>query len=154
MASKRAIDSFLACRRLAMVGVSRNPRHFSRTLFRAFLDRGYDVVPVNPNGGEIEGRPAVASVSAIEPGVQAALLVTPAPASAAVVRECAAAGVARIWLYRAGGEGAVSPEAVRAARERNLELVDGACPFMFLPGASFFHRAHGFFHRLGGHVTA
>jgi hypothetical protein len=48
----------------------------------------------------------------------------------------------------------VSPEAVAEAGARGIELVDGACPFMFLPRASFFHRVHGFFHRLGGHVEA
>lgn len=39
MATKRAIDSFLACRRVAVVGVSRDPKDFSRTVFRAFVHR-------------------------------------------------------------------------------------------------------------------
>ncbi len=30
MASKRAIDSFLSCRRIAVLGVSRDPKDFSR----------------------------------------------------------------------------------------------------------------------------
>ena len=51
MASKQAIDSFLSCRRIAVVGVSRDPKDFSRAVFRAFVERGYDAVPVNPNGG-------------------------------------------------------------------------------------------------------
>jgi predicted CoA-binding protein len=154
MASKRAIDSFLACRRVAFVGVSREPKHFSRALYRAFAERGYDVVPVNPNGGEIEGRPAARSVGDVQPPVEAALLLTPPPASAAVVRECDAAGVRRVWLHRGGGQGAVSPEAVAAARDARMELVDGACPFMFLRGTPFFHRVHGFFHRVGGRLEA
>jgi predicted CoA-binding protein len=40
MASKQAIDSFLSCRRLAVVGVSRDPKDFSRAVFRAFVERG------------------------------------------------------------------------------------------------------------------
>lgn len=154
MASKRVIDSFLACRRLAVVGVSRDPRDFSRSLFRAFAERGYDVVPVNANGGTIEGREAARRLADVQPPVEAALLMTPQDASAAVVRDCAAAGVKRVWLYRAAGAGAVSPQAVAAARERGMEIVDGACPFMFLPGASLFHRVHGFFHRLSGGLEA
>lgn len=154
MASKRVIDSFLACRRLAVVGVSRDPKHFSRSLYRAFAERGYDLVPVNANGGEIDGRPAARRLADVQPPVEAALVMTPKDASAAVVRECAAAGVKRLWLFRAAGDGAVSEEAVAAARERSLEVVDGACPFMFLPGASLLHRVHGFFHRLGGHLEA
>jgi predicted CoA-binding protein len=154
MASKRVIDSFLASRRLAVVGVSRDPRDFSRSLFRAFAERGYDVVPVNANGGTIEGREAARRLADVQPPVEAALLMTPQDKSAAVVSDCAAAGVKRVWLYRAGGAGAVSPEAVAAAREHGMEVVDGACPFMFLPGASLFHRVHGFFHRLGGGLEA
>ena len=56
MASKQAIDSFLSCRRIAVVGVSRDPKDFSRAVFRAFVERGYDAVPVNAAGGEVEGR--------------------------------------------------------------------------------------------------
>ena len=77
MASKNAIDSFLACRRLAIVGVSRDPKDFSRSVFRAFVERGYDVVPVNANGGDIEGRPAVRRIADVEPPIEAALLMIP-----------------------------------------------------------------------------
>ncbi len=114
---------------------SRDPKDFSRSLFRAFVERGYDVVPVNANGGDVDGRPAVRrdrGRRAADRGGSPHDRRT--QASAAVVRECAAAGVERVWLYRAAGDGAVSPEAVAAAREHGLEVVDGACPFMFLPG--------------------
>jgi predicted CoA-binding protein len=123
MPSKRSIDSLLSCRRIAVVGASRDPKDFSRALFRAFVERGYDVVPVNA--------PAA-----------------PGP----VVRECADAGVKRVWLHRGAGQGAVSPEAVALCRERGLEVVDGECPFMFLPDAGFVHRVHRFFRRLGGRL--
>jgi len=43
----RASD-FLAQRRIALVGVSRDPRDLSRALFRELRGRGYDVVPVHP----------------------------------------------------------------------------------------------------------
>jgi len=154
MASKRAIDSFLACQRIAVVGASRDPKDFSRAVCRAFAENGYDVVPVNVNGGTIEGREAARRIGDVKPPAEAVLVMTPSAASAAVVRECADAGVTRAWLYRAAGDGAVSAEAVAEAGARGIELVDGACPFMFLPRASFFHRVHGFFHRLGGHVEA
>ena len=43
------IRDFLARRRIAIVGVSHEPKEFSRMVYRAFQDRGYDVVSVNPN---------------------------------------------------------------------------------------------------------
>jgi predicted CoA-binding protein len=154
MASKQAIDSFLSCRRIAVVGVSRDPKDFSRAVFRAFAERGYDAVPVNPNGGEVEGRRAASRVADVQPPVEAALLLTPPAATAQVVRDCAEAGVRRVWMHRGGGQGAVSPEAVALCRERGIELVDGECPFMFLGDTPWFHRVHRFFRRLGGRLPS
>ncbi len=149
MSSKQAIDSFLSCRRVAVVGVSRDPKDFSRAVFRAFVERGYDAVPVNPAGGEAEGRRSVARVGDVQPPPEAALLLTPPAATAQVVRECAEAGVRRVWMHRGGGQGAVSASALALCRERGLEVVDGECPFMFLPHTAFVHGVHRFFRRLG-----
>lgn len=54
MSSLARIREFLGQKRLAIVGVSRQPRDFSRALFREFCSRGYEVVPVNPAAREIE----------------------------------------------------------------------------------------------------
>ncbi|HXK10896.1 MAG TPA: CoA-binding protein [Vicinamibacteria bacterium] len=154
MASKQTIDSFLSCRRLAVLGVSRNPGDFSRAMLRAFIERGYDAVPVNPNGGEADGRPFARGIAEVAPPVEAALLMTPPAATDRAVRECAEAGVKRVWMHRGGGQGAVSPEAVSFCRERGMEVVDGECPFMFLPDSSWFHGVHRFFRRLGGSLPS
>jgi uncharacterized protein len=154
MASKQAIDSFLSCRRLAVVGVSRDPRDFSRAVYRAFVERGYDTVPVNAAGGEVEGRPAARGVGEVEPPPEAVLLMTPPAATAVVVRECAEAGVKRVWMHRGSGQGAVSAEALSFCRAQGIEVVDGECPFMFLPGAGWFHGVHRFLRRLGGRLPS
>ncbi len=39
-------------------------------------------------------------------------------------------------------------ETVGFCRARGIEVIDGACPYMFLPRAALFHRVHGFLHRL------
>jgi predicted CoA-binding protein len=154
MASKHAVDSFLSCRRIAVVGVSRDPKDFSRQVFRAFVERGYDAVPVNASGGEVEGRRAAGHVGEIQPPPEAALLMTPPSATDQVVRECAEAGVKRVWMHRGAGRGAASPGAVAFCREHGIEVVDGECPFMFLPGAGWFHGVHRFFRRLGGRLPS
>lgn len=145
-----AIDDFLAQRRLALVGASRDPADFSRVVLRELLSRGYDVVPVNPEGAEIEGRPCARRVSEIAPPVDAVLVMTPAAVSADVVRDCATAGVARVWLHRGAGIGAVSAAAVALCYEHGIRVVPGACPLMFLPGTGWFHGLHGLVLRLFG----
>jgi uncharacterized protein len=143
-------NAFLARKRLAVVGVSRDPRYFSRGLFREMLRRGYDLVPVNPAGGTIEGLPCARRVQEIAPPVDGALVMTRPAQTEAVVRDCAAAGVARVWLHRGVGPGAVSPAAVAFCREKGISVVEGECPFMFLQGSGFVHRAHGLLRRLTG----
>jgi uncharacterized protein len=139
---------FLAERRLALVGLSRNPKAFSRGLFRELSSRGYDVVPVSPHMSSVEDRTCHASVVDIKPPVRAALLLTPPDVTAVVVGDCLAAGVRMIWMHRGEGTGAVNHGAATICRDHGVEVVEGACPYMYLPKAAAVHRIHGFFHRL------
>jgi predicted CoA-binding protein len=141
-------NDFLGRKRLALVGVSREPRDFSRGVFRAMLAHGYDLVPVNPGGGTIEGIPCVRRVQDITPPVEGALVMTRAEQSEQIVRDCAEAGVPRVWLHRGVGPGSVSAAAVALCREKGIAVVEGECPFMFLPASGFVHRAHGLFRGL------
>ena len=68
------IEDFLAQKRIAMAGVSRNPKDFSASLFQELCRRGYDVVPVNPNASEVLGKACFAHVQDIQPKVDAVLL--------------------------------------------------------------------------------
>ena len=62
MSSMEQIQDFLDHKRIALVGVSRQPNDFSRSMFREFLNRGYDMVPVNPDLPEVEGHHCYAHV--------------------------------------------------------------------------------------------
>jgi predicted CoA-binding protein len=142
------VREFLALQRIALVGVSRDARDFSRSLFRELRERGYDVVPVNPAAEEIEGSRCYARVSDVTPRADGALVLTKAALAAEVVRDCAAAGINRVWLFQGGpGAGAVSEEAVAAGRAASMKIVAGECPFMFLEGGAWIHRAHGWLRR-------
>ncbi len=148
--SLKQISEFFALKRLAMVGVSRDPKDFSRTLFAEFKKRGYDIVPVNPNLSDLDGQRCYARVQDIQPRVDGVLVVTPSRATDQVVRDCAEAGVTRVWLHRGEGIGSVSDQAVAFCQEHGIDVVVGQCPFMFLPGTPFFHRVHGFAKKVTG----
>ena len=150
MATIQSIHDFLGLKRLAVVGVSRNPKDFTRTLFRELRDRGYDVVPVNPNLAEVEGLPCLPRFQDASPPVEGVLLMTHPSGTDLVVRDCARAGVHHVWMYRAAGTGAVSPGAVDFCHSNGIDLVEGECPFMFLHGASWPHRVHGFCRKMLG----
>jgi len=138
------VQDFLALRRIAMVGVSRDPEDFSRKLFREMCDRGYDMVPVNLVAEEIDGKESFQCLQAIKEPVEGVLVMTPFYATLQVMQDCAETGIRQVWIYRASGRGAVSPEAVEFCKQHGIRAVEGHCPFMFLPATGFPHRAHGF----------
>ncbi len=137
------IHEFLAQKRIAVVGASRNPKDFNAMLFREFRRRGYDVVPVNPKAPEVDGLRSYESVQDIQPPVDAALLLTPPDVTATVAKDCVEAGVKHVWMYRATGKGAVSDAGLELCRKNGVKVVPGYCPFMFLPHNGF-HGIHGF----------
>ena len=150
MATLSDVQEFLALHRLAVVGVSRNPKDFTRMLLRELLGRGYDAVPVNPGTREMEGVACFASLAEVQPPVEGALLMTPPAVTDTVVRQCAEAGIRRVWMFRGAGHGAVSAGAVAFCMQNGIRAVEGECPFMFLPHSQWIHRAHGFCRRLLG----
>lgn len=144
------IHEFLAQERIAFIGVSRERNDFSRSLFREFCNRGYDVVPVNPEAADIEGRFCFAQVQNITPSVDGALLMTSPEMTDKVIRNCAEAGIRRVWLYRRMGAGAVSESAIEFCQANGIDVVPGYCPFMFFPNIPLLHKAHNILMKLAG----
>jgi predicted CoA-binding protein len=154
MTTIRDVEDFLALERIAMVGVSRDPKDFSRKLFTEMCGRGYDMVPVNRLATGIDGRESFQCLQAAKPTVEGVLIMTPAHETIRVVRDCAETGINRVWIYRAGGTGAVSEEALAFCREHDIRVVAGHCPFMFFRSTGFAHRAHGFFMKIARRYPA
>jgi predicted CoA-binding protein len=144
-----AVQEFLSSRRIALVGFSRNPKDFSRMLDAQLRERGYEVMPVQPGTTELDGRRVFPRVGAVEPPVEAALLLVPPAQAEAVVRDCLGAGVHRIWFHRGSGKGSASPEAISLCRSGGVEPVLDLCPMMALPGAAWPHRLHGWWRSRG-----
>jgi predicted CoA-binding protein len=140
--------AFLKEPRIALVGLSRDEKSFSRYVFRELVSRGIDVVPVTPDAVEIEGRRCWPRVGAILPPVTAALIMTAPDRAELVHADGVNAGIRKVWLHRGAGVGAGDARAVAFAEQNGLELVKDLCPFMVLPGAALGHRIHGFFRRL------
>ena len=137
------VERFLDSKRIAFVGVSSKPEDFSRLVFRKFVSAGYDVVPVRPDGIEVDGRKSYAKVTDIPGQVDAAFLMTPVTATDMVVFECAKAGIHKVWLHRGAGHGSVSDAALLFCEQNAIDVVAGECPMMYLPDAELLHRVHG-----------
>jgi predicted CoA-binding protein len=148
MTSIRDMEDFLSLHRIVMVGVSRHGEDFSRSLFREMRARGYDMVPVNLSASEIDGEECFRNSQVVKPPVEGALIMTPFYETVRVVQDCIEAGIGKVWIYRASGQGAVSPEAIALCKQHGIQVVEGHCPFMFFKSTGFMHRAHGFLLKL------
>lgn len=135
---------FRAARRIAVVGVSRDPQDFSRHVLGELLRRGYDAVPVNPAlaDAEAEGVRAWARVSDLDPAPDAAIVMVAVAADDAV-RDCLRARVHRVWLHHGAGPGVATAALLALCAANRVQVVHGLCPMMALPRTSLPHRIHG-----------
>jgi hypothetical protein len=49
------VAEFLAGKRFAVAGVSRQPQQVANAIYRKLCSSGLEVIPVNPNAAEVEG---------------------------------------------------------------------------------------------------
>jgi predicted CoA-binding protein len=141
------VRDFLAQKRIAMVGVSRNPKKFSHILFKQFISHGYEMIAVNPGGSEIEGSPSFARIEDVTPAPDAALMMTPHAVTEDMLHDWNS-GIRRVWIYGTNGKTSVSPLATSRLRNLGVTIIDGECPFMFLNGRAGIHNLHGFVRKL------
>jgi len=154
MSSMATIKDFLAQKRIAVVGVSHDPKDFSRALLRTLRERGYDAVAVNPELSSADDAPCFDRLADVSPQVDGVLVMTSPAVTDQIVQECAKLRIPRVWMYRAGGKGAVSPQAVEFCEDHGIAVVPGECPYMFLGESGWFHRFHGFIKRISGAYPA
>ena len=146
-----AASEFLAHKRIAVTGVSRQPKeHGSNTVYKRLRDRGYEVFAVNPNADQVEGDDCYHDLKSIPGGIEAVVIATAPDKAEGTMRECAELGIKQVWMHRGPGAGSVSPTATAYGREHGITVIDGGCPLMFEPVADFGHKVMRLVYR--GHV--
>lgn len=139
-ALKDAASEFLSHRRIAVAGVSRGKPDAANYIYRKLRDSGYETFAVNPAADQVEGDACYHTVVEIPGGVDGVVVVTHPAAAPAVVADCAAAGVRRVWIHRAIGAGSLSAQAVAACETAGIAVIAGGCPMMFLEPVDVGHR--------------
>ena len=136
-----AASEFLANKRIAVTGVSRNPgAHAANAVYNRLKERGYEVFAVNPNTTEVEGDPSYPDLTAIPGGVDAVVIGTAPDQAPATVQQSIDLGIGHVWFHRGPGQGSANPEAAELGRQHGLAVIDGGCPCMFVPTADMGHR--------------
>jgi predicted CoA-binding protein len=150
---KEAASEFLASKRVAVTGVSRQPKnHGSNVVYQRLRERGYEVFAVNPNADEVEGDRCYHDLRSIPGGVEAVVIATRPEIAEQTMRECADLGIKHVWMHRGPGAGSVSEAAADYGRQRGIAVIAGGCPCMFDPTADLGHKAMRFVFTLTGNV--
>jgi predicted CoA-binding protein len=138
---KQAASQFLANKRIAVTGVSRNGgNHGGNFVYQRLRERGYEVFAVNPNADRVEGDACYHDLKSIPGGVQAVVIGTRPQIAEDTMRECDELGITQVWMHRSFGAGSVSDQATEYGRAHGITVIDGGCPLMFAPTSDPGHR--------------
>jgi predicted CoA-binding protein len=152
------VDDFLAQRRIAVAGVSRDNSHHpaANLIYHRLKEAGHDVFPVNPHMQAFEGDRCYPDLRSIPGGVDGVVIVTRPQVTEQIVHECGDAGVHRVWMHQSLGKSStsVSPEAVEYCRQHEISVIAGACPMMYGSGADFGHTCMRWILKLTGGLPA
>ena len=150
---KEAAAEFLASKRVAVTGVSREPKdHGSNVVYKRLRERGYEVFAVNPNAEAVEGDRSYRDLRSIPGGVDAVVIATRPEVADQTMRECAELGIKHVWMHRGPGTGSVSEAAADYGRQQGIAVIDGGCPCMFGRTADPGHKAMRVIFTLSGNV--
>ena len=104
---------------VAVIGASNDRHKFGNRAVRAFQQRGYTVIPVNPHLAEVEGLKAYASITDVPGPVDMASLYVPPDVGERLIDDIARKGVGEVWL----NPGAESDALIARARALNIEPI-------------------------------
>lgn len=104
---------------VAILGASADRSKFGNKSVRAHLRRGYDVYPVNPKGGEIEGLKVYKSLAEIPVPLNRISLYLPPAVGLTMLDQIQAKGCDELWL----NPGSDSPEMIAQAQSLGLDPI-------------------------------
>lgn len=116
---------------IALVGASPKPERASYRVMNYMLQRGYEVIPVNPlqKGKEILGQTVVGSLTEIDKPIDMVDVFRNSDAAGAVIDEAISVGAKAVWLQL----DVINEAGAARAREAGLDVVMDRCPKIEIP---------------------
>jgi len=112
-------------RTVAVIGASKDQHKFGNKAVRAFVQRGYEVYPVNPHEAQVEGLKAFKSITELPVRPDMVTVYVPPTVLLGILPEIAAKGCDELWL----NPGAESDEVLAEAERLGLNTIQ-ACSIL------------------------
>lgn len=142
----KTINDFLSTKTMAMAGVSRNPKKFSRVVFKHLTDNGFTVYPINPNTDQIEETKCYPEIASLPNEVDRLYIVTPKKESQTILEEAIKKGIKKVWIQQMSD----TKDVLSLAEENKMDIISKECMFMFADPVSGPHKFHRFIKKLFG----
>ncbi len=108
---------------IAVVGLSADPDRPSHRVAAFLIEKGFDIIPINPGEKEILGRKSYPDLKSVGRSVDLVDVFRKGEATPPIVKEAVSLGVKYIWLQ----EGVVSEEAYALAVDSGRPIVMDRC---------------------------
>jgi predicted CoA-binding protein len=108
---------------IAVVGASRDPRKAAHYVPKYLMERGFRIIPVNPQADEVLGERSYRRLSEITESVDIVVVFRPSNEAEAIVSEALRLRPKMIWLQL----GITSESAMAIARSNGILYVSDKC---------------------------
>ena len=140
MNSLEDINTFLSAEKIAFFGVSRTGKKFSNEVYKAMIEKGYKLYPINPNTANIDGTECVEKFSDIKEEIKYGIFMTPKSITKDLISDAHSKGLKYIWIQ----PGSESLETLEFFNNNKIKVITNQCIFMYLEGKKFPHNLHKF----------
>ena len=138
MISQKDIEIFLESKKIAIAGVSRNPKKFGHYVYQEFKKRDYVVYPLNPLASDIDGDKVYSSITELPTDVKHLLILTPKKETDKILREAIKQDFTNIWVQQMSE----TKDTIKIAEEYHVKLISKKCIFMFAVPVKGIHKFH------------
>lgn len=107
----------------AVVGVSQDKQKYGHEVFEILVANDYQVYPINPKYGEVEGHRCYPSLDDLPEKPQVVVTVVPPAVTEKVVEDCARLGIRTVWMP----PGSWSARAVQTCEVHGIQEVHDVC---------------------------
>ena len=135
---KHAIEQFLQCKNIAIVGMSSKSAKFGNLAYKELSKKNFNLYPIHPKARKIDGARCFANFNDIEDKIDGVLISVQPSVAEKVIKSAHEAGIKNVWLQ----QGAQSDSAIQFCKDNGINVVHNECILMFADPVASFHKFH------------